>query len=90
MPPFPQLNPLEMRFRSHGSTAVRFMKVCLEPEPASRATATKALQNRLFDDFRDWFEPELQTALSKSPPPTRRRMKKVRTFGAGRGRNGKE
>lgn len=66
-----------MRFRSFGSTAVRFMKVCLEPEPAARATATKALQNRLFDDFRDWFEPELQTALNKSPPPTRRRMKKV-------------
>eukprot|EP00043_Microstomoeca_roanoka_P014475 m.143551 g.143551 ORF g.143551 m.143551 type:complete len:425 (-) comp16020_c1_seq3:326-1600(-) len=71
-----KIRPLEHRFRQFKAPVIRFMKFCLDCEPADRATCTEALAHQYFDDFRDWFEPEWRALLARqSPPPTRRRKR---------------
>jgi len=77
VPPATQV-PLETRFRKFSALTIRFMKACLAPEPSERCSCTEAMQHTYFDGFRDDFERDLEQLLAKSPPSSRRHMKKVR------------
>eukprot|EP00730_Choanoeca_flexa_P006727 TRINITY_DN12211_c0_g6_i6.p1 TRINITY_DN12211_c0_g6~~TRINITY_DN12211_c0_g6_i6.p1 ORF type:complete len:433 (+),score=61.66 TRINITY_DN12211_c0_g6_i6:150-1448(+) len=70
--------PLDIRFRAAAAPpALEFLKRTLSPEPEERVTCTEALALPYFDEFRDWFGAELHGMLHKSPPPTRKRHRKV-------------
>eukprot|EP00056_Hartaetosiga_gracilis_P017401 m.7169 g.7169 ORF g.7169 m.7169 type:complete len:442 (-) comp5671_c0_seq1:840-2165(-) len=71
-----KVRPLENRFRHFKAPVIRFMKACLDVEPASRLSCPEALAHQYFDEFRDWFEPERRAMIANSSPPTTRRRKR--------------
>ena len=45
------------------NSAVSFARECLRINPQSRPTAETLLQHDYFNEFRDWFEDEIQTLM---------------------------
>lgn len=45
------------------NSAVSFARECLRIDPQSRPSAEHLLQHDYFNDFRDWFEDEIQTLM---------------------------
>ena len=45
------------------NSAVSFARECLRIDPTSRPSAEVLLQHDYFNDFRDWFEDEIQTLM---------------------------
>ena len=45
------------------NAAVSFARECLRIDPAQRPTAEQLLEHDYFNDFRDWFEDEIQTLM---------------------------
>ncbi|XP_065906716.1 cyclin-dependent kinase-like 4 [Dysidea avara] len=60
-----KMEPLEVKFGGYPMKAISFVKSCLVMEPAGRLTCEELLDHSYFDDFRDWFEPELEALLAK-------------------------
>ena len=57
-------NALESRLAFLSSNAaVSFARECLRMDPAQRPTAEQLLEHDYFNDFRDWFEDEIQTLI---------------------------
>ena len=57
-------NTLESRlaFLSNNA-AVSFARECLRMDPRQRPTAEQLLDHDYFNDFKDWFEDEIQTLM---------------------------
>lgn len=45
------------------NAAVSFARECLRMNPSQRPTAEQLLDHDYFNDFRDWFEDEIQTLM---------------------------
>ena len=55
---------LESKLAFLGSNAaVSFARECLRMDPLQRPTAEALLEHDYFNDFRDWFEDEIQTLM---------------------------
>eukprot|EP00729_Bicosta_minor_P016414 gene16414-6442_t len=82
--PSEQQQPLPRRFSVHHKLAVEFMSVALILQPANRWTCQRLLGHALFNlnDFRQWFEPELEMLLQpdvNTRTENRKRSKKSRS-----------
>ena len=57
-------NTLEHRLAFLGNNAaVSFARECLRMDPKQRPSAEQLLDHDYFNDFRDWFEDEIQTLM---------------------------
>eukprot|EP00116_Pleurobrachia_bachei_P006017 sb/3466279/ len=56
--------PLETKFPKLAQTSLDFMRDCLVLEPTLRNTCEDLLDSPYFDNFRDWFEPELARLIA--------------------------
>jgi serine/threonine protein kinase len=45
------------------NAAIAFTRECLRLDPKQRPSAQQLLQHEYFNEFRDWFEDEIQTLL---------------------------
>jgi len=45
------------------NAAVSFARECLRMDPGQRPTAEQLMEHDYFNDFRDWFEDEIQTLM---------------------------
>ena len=45
------------------NSAISFARECLRIDPTQRPTAEQLLEHDYFNDFRDWFEDEIQTLM---------------------------
>lgn len=47
----------------NNNAAVSFARECLRMDPGSRPSAESLLEHDYFNDFKDWFEDEIQTLM---------------------------
>lgn len=45
------------------NAAISFARDCLRLDPLKRPTCDALMQHEYFNDFRDWFEDEIQTLI---------------------------
>jgi serine/threonine protein kinase len=58
--------PLAARFPASitaDASVLSFLRACLNVDPAKRDTATQLLSHVFFNNFREWFDPQLQEML---------------------------
>ena len=45
------------------NSAISFVRECLRMDPAKRPTCDELMEHDYFNDFREWFEDEIQTLI---------------------------
>lgn len=57
--------PLCARFSGHPPQTISFLEGCLVMDPSGRLTCEELLEHSYFDQFREWFQPELELMLAR-------------------------